>query len=107
MKNKTESCPPSAHRRSPAREALLRYAFIRSMILLQTTLNNTHFVDLSRITVLHMFIGSLLFFPDYNGGEIMHLPGLNIYDREIGKNPLIGHAHPFHQGCLVEKVQLK
>ena len=61
---------------------------------------------LTLIKVPHMFINSFLFFPDYNGREIMQLPGLNIYDREIGNNPLIGHAHPFHQGCLVEKVQL-
>jgi len=53
--------------------------------------------------VFHKLNGGFLLFPDNNGGEIMHLP---INGREISQNPFIGHTHPLHQRCLVEKIQL-
>lgn len=58
-------------------------------------------IFLSRAMVFHKLTCGLLLFPDNDGGEIMHL---SINGREIGKNPFIGHAHPLHQGGLVEKV---
>jgi hypothetical protein len=61
-------------------------------------------IVLSLTIAFYKVSDGFLLFSDNDGGEIMHLP---INGGEIGKNPFIDHAHSFHQGGLIEQVQIR